>query len=131
MQAFRLGASDYMIKPVDTEELEARIWVHLRNSTIFIDHDPKVNFSISDHTIFLNSQPLKLTKVEFEILKLLIKNKNKTLKRELLFGCLSGESQNERSLDYHIKNIRDKIGDNGTKQKFLVTEYGVGYRLVV
>ncbi|QOG12732.1 response regulator transcription factor [Arcobacter sp. FWKO B] len=129
LQAFKLGASDYMVKPIDTEELEARIWVHIRSSSSFVDSN-KSKFEIFENTIYFDNVPLKLTKIEFEILKILIKHKNKTVKRELLCDCLSSDSKNQRSLDYHIKNIRDKINDNGTIQKHLVTEYALGYKLV-
>jgi len=71
-----------------------------------------------------------LTTIEFEILSILIENKNQTISREELLGLLSSISSN-RSLDNHIKNIRKKIGDNGSKATYLKTEYGVGYSLRV
>ena len=73
---------------------------------------------------------MKLTKTEFEILKYLIENKNNVVNRDELLKCLSSVIQNDRSLDYHIKNIRLKIGDNGSNPKYLITEYGLGYKLV-
>lgn len=132
LQAFKLGACDYMVKPIDPEELEARIWVHIKNSSSF--HSNKTihaTFEIANNTVLFNNIPLKLTKTEFEILSFLIKYKNTTVKREQLFGYLSSMTQSERSLDYHIKNIRIKLGDTGSNPKYLITEYAVGYKLIM
>lgn len=131
LQAFKLGACDYMVKPIDPEELEARIWVHIKNSSSFDSNKKMSTFEISNNTIVFNSIPLKLTKTEFEILSYLIHHKNSTLPREKLLDSLSSVSQSERSLDYHIKNLRIKLGDTGSNPKYLITEYGVGYKLIV
>lgn len=131
LQAFKLGANDYMTKPIDPEELEARIWVQLKNNSNFFSKNINESlFQIEDKAILFDEKPLKLTKTEFEILAFLINNKNQTVKREKLLDFLSSIIQSDRSLDYHIKNIRIKLGDNGTNPKYLQTEYGIGYRLV-
>ncbi len=130
VMAFKYGASDYMVKPVDLEELEARIWVHLsKNSKIKLEEEKNI-FEIKDSYILFKKKKLDLTTIEFDILSLLIENKNRTITREELVSSLSSISSH-RSLDNHIKNIRKKIGDNGSRAKYLKTEYGVGYRLVV
>ncbi|MGE4457353.1 MAG: response regulator transcription factor [Arcobacteraceae bacterium] len=128
LQAFKLGANDYMVKPIDPEELEARIWVQLRNHTDLTVEKTKT-FEISENTIYFDAEPLNLTKTEFDILSLLIKNKNSVVKRDYLLDFLSSISINNRSLDYHIKNIRKKLKDNATNPKYLITEYGVGYKI--
>ncbi len=130
LQAFKFGVNDYMVKPFDPDELEARIWVQLKNSTIFEEKLEKKLFFIENNVIYFDSKPLKLTKTEFEILKYFMENKNQVLDRQTLIKFLSSVIQNDRALDYHIKNIRIKIGDNGTTQRYLVTEYGIGYKLV-
>jgi len=126
--AFKYGANDYMVKPLDLEELEARIWVQLSKTSQITTEEKKETFKIYDETIFFKQEKLNLTTIEFEILALLIQNKNKVLKREELVHSLSSLSSH-RSLDNHIKNIRKKIGDNGNKAHYLKTEYGVGYTL--
>ncbi len=127
--AFRYGANDYMVKPIDMEELEARIWVQLsRHSTIKITKEDDSIFNIDGFNIFFKQKMLDLTAIEFKILSILIKNKNQTVRREELIDMLSSISSS-RSLDNHIKNIRKKLGDTGKKPKYLKTEYGVGYRL--
>ena len=130
LQAFKLGACDYMVKPIDIEELEARIWVHLRNVSNFVEKIDKKVFQINDNVIIFGNEILKLTKIEFKILKHLIENKNSIVQRDELVKCLSSAIQNDRSLDFHIKNIRIKIGDNGINPKYLVTEYSMGYKLI-
>ena len=127
--AFKYGACDYMVKPLDLEELEARIWIHLsRNSKIKLDEQEI--FEIKENSIFFKHSLLDLTTLEFEILSLLIENKNKVIKRDELVQSLSSIGTH-RSLDNHIKNIRKKINDNGNKAIFLKTVYGVGYSLKV
>lgn len=130
LQAFKLGAVDYMVKPIDPEELEARIWIHIKNVSTFVEKIEKRIFQLVNSTIFFEDKSLKLTKTEFEILKHLIENKNSVVKRDDLLKCLSSIIQSDRSLDYHIKNIRIKMGDNGANPRYLITEYGIGYKLI-
>jgi DNA-binding response OmpR family regulator len=126
--AFKYGASDYMVKPLDLEELEARIWVQLSQNSEIKTQEDKLIFELKDSKVFFKQSLLDLTSIEYEIMSILIKNKNQTIKRDDLVDALSSLSSH-RSLDNHIKNIRKKIGDDGNKAMYLKTEYGVGYRL--
>ena len=126
VQAFKLGANDYMVKPYDLEELEARIWATFgKNSMIASVEDI---FAVKNNSIIFKEESLLLTQVEFDIFKILINNRNSTVSRESLCTKLSSISS-QRSLDHHIKNIRKKIDDNASNPKYLKTEYGVGYLL--
>jgi len=126
--AFKYGASDYMVKPLDLEELEARIWIQLgKNSEIKMQNEKQL-FEVKNSQIFFKGELLDLTSTEYDILSILIENKNRVVKRSLLVESLSTISS-ERSLDNHIKNIRKKLKDNGNKPVYLKTEYGVGYIL--
>jgi len=129
VKAFKYGANDYMTKPIELEELEARIWAILSRHSEIKTNDEKNIFKITNNTIYFKQQELNLTTTEFEILSILIKNKGNIIKRELLASSLSSISS-VRSLDYHIKNIRKKIGDNGNNSIYLKTEYGMGYKLI-
>ncbi len=128
IMAFRYGATDYMVKPIDLEELEARIWVQLGKNSEIPQEFEEESFRIDTSDILLNGKPLGLTWTEFKILQLLLQNKNRTVTRERLLSILSSVSSN-RSLDNHIKNIRKKMAAYGGKN-FLKTEYGMGYRLI-
>jgi len=130
ISAFKYGASDYMVKPLNLEELEARIWVQLGKNSEIHTREEKNIFQIHGSNIQFKEKILDLTTIEFEILSQLIKQKNQTVTREALVASLSSISSH-RALDNHIKNIRKKIGDNGNKAIYLKTEYGVGYRLSV
>lgn len=126
--AFKYGAEDYMSKPLDLEELEARIWLQLKkNSNIRINTVNSL-FKIEDSTIYFQDVPLELTTIEYDILSYLIKMRNRTVKREEIIEHISSVSSS-RSLDNHIKNIRKKIKDNGKRAQYLKTVYGVGYTL--
>jgi DNA-binding response OmpR family regulator len=128
VKAFNFGASDYIVKPVDFKELEARIWSLLgRHSQISINNKCEI-FRIDNDNIYFKEEILKLTNTEFELLKILIQNRNKVIKREILSESLSSISSN-RSLDYHIKNLRVKLKE-GNNPTYLQTEYGIGYKLV-
>jgi DNA-binding response OmpR family regulator len=129
VQAFRYGASDYVVKPIDLEELEARIWSLLGRFSQLDAQTEEKHFEIRDNSIIFNDEILDLTSIEFDILKTLIENQNQTISRESLASSLSSISSH-RSLDHHIKNIRKKISDDGNKPKYLKTEYGVGYKLL-
>jgi DNA-binding response OmpR family regulator len=132
VKAFKFGVHDYLSKPIDFLELEARIWSLLsRNDNIRLEKEHNIEvFTIEQRQIQFQNKYLDLTNLEFEILSLLIENKNKVISRETLTDSLSSISSN-RSLDNHIKNIRKKIEEDTSNPQYLKTEYGMGYKLVV
>jgi len=127
--AFKYGASDYMVKPIDFEELEARIWVQLGKHSEIKTEQEKSLFEIINSHILFKQKILDLTTIEFDILSILINNRNRTISRDSLIETLSTISS-PRSLDNHIKNIRKKIKDIDPENEDIIsTVYGLGYRL--
>lgn len=127
LESFKLGAVDYIVKPVDMEELEARIWVHLsKNSKIESFKSDEV-FKNDENKIYFKDKALNLTLTEYKIFSVLLENKNKLISREDLAKSLSSKS-NPRTLDFHIQNIRKKID---SKKDYIVTEYAMGYKLLI
>jgi len=126
--AFKYGANDYMTKPLDLEELEARIWLQMQKNTRIKTVEEKSPFEIQAGTIYFQKRPLELTTIEYDIVSFLLERKNQTVSREELLELVSSAGSS-RSLDNHIKNIRKKIGDSGSKAQYLKTVYGVGYTL--
>ena len=81
-------------------------------------------------TLYVNGQKCDVTEKEFELLKLLIENKNVTLKKEYLFNSIWGsDSDSElQTLTVHIKWLREKVEEDPKKPKHIITSWGVGYR---
>jgi len=111
VKAFKYGASDYMVKPVDFDELKVRIWSLLGSHSEIPLEKQKSIFELKDSNIFFKNNLLELTSIEYEILKSHILNKNNTLPRDELAKSLSSISPH-RSLDHHIKNIQMIIATN-------------------
>jgi len=132
VKAFKFGVHDYLSKPIDFLELEARIWSLLsRNDNIkIIEKKDTSIFKIENRQIQFQNKYLDLTNIEFEILSALIKNKNTVISRDELTTTLSAISS-PRSLDNHIKNIRKKIEKDPSNPEYLKTEYGMGYKFIV
>lgn len=129
LKAFRLGADDYLIKPVDLRELVARIWVFLRRSQS-TDMPPHPTSSIINdlHSkqILINQQPINFTATEYALFVVLLQAKGRVVTRKEL-----GEHISVRALEFHIKNIRIKIQDDTKHPTRLKSVYGVGYQLLL
>ncbi len=131
IKAFRYGACDYLVKPIDMLELEARIWSHLsRCGTIPPSQPDSSSLKFQDGQLQLHEKSISLTPTESDIFAMLYRYKNRTVTRENLTNLLAGTASH-RTLDYHIRNIRIKLGDNPKNPRYLKTEYGTGYKLVM
>ena len=129
VKGLRLGADDYIIKPFETMELSARIEVVLRRYNKNDNHIKFKNIEVDtkQRIVKLNNEEIYLTIKEYELLILLLKNKNIALSREQILEKVWGfEYGGEtRTVDIHIQRIREKLDlKNNIK-----TVFKVGYRL--
>lgn len=136
VNAFELGADDYLPKPYNPQELLARIKSLLRRQELNTSAEQKAKNKdlVCDdfkHTITLKGKALNLTTAEYDILKYLIKKEGGAITREeLIYNCnaINGESTN-KSIDVIIGRIRSKLGENPKNPKYIHAIRGVGYKL--
>lgn len=131
LKGLNLGADDYIEKPYDIDILLAKIrGVFKRKYALeeIVEGDLKLN--TVNGTLQVRGIPVDVTEKEFELLKLLIENKNITLKKEYLFRTVWGsDSETElQTVTVHIKWLREKIEKNPKQPEHIKTEWGVGYR---
>ena len=132
---FELGIDDYVTKPFSPKELVVRIKAILRRTQ---KSTPQNNTLTSEdlilndlsHTVTLQEKEISLTRTEFDILEILMKNPGQVLTREILTEKILGYTYDtsDRTMDVHIKNLRQKIEEDSSNPKFILTVYGIGYK---
>lgn len=131
LTGLNLGADDYIEKPYDIDILLAKIkGVFKRKYAIEEIHEGNLVLNTVNNILTVDGKPVTVTDKEFELLKLLIENKNATLKKEYLFNTIWGsDSESElQTLTVHIKWLREKIEDDPKNPKHIITVWGCGYR---
>ena len=115
------GADDYITKPFNILEVKARIKAIMRRTSP--EHAPQVQSSV------IEKGEINLTAREFELLEILIKNENKVYSRESLLKIVWGEDYpgDVRTVDVHVRRLREKIEANPSEPKYVHTKWGVGY----
>ena len=130
------GADDYMTKPFNILEVKARIKTVLRRAAqpaaneekkIIRVHDMEVN--IVNRSVTLGGKEIRLTAKEFDLLQLFITNRGKVFSRETMLETVwkydyMGDA---RTVDVHIRRLREKIERNSAQPEFIFTKWGVGY----
>jgi len=134
--AFEYGADDYLVKPFNILELKARIKAILRRtSDIKFEYNNDV-IEISDIKIYTigrkitkSGQEISLTGKEFDLIYVLASNPGKIFTREELLERVWGYAYygDLRTVDVHIRRIREKIEDNSKDSQYIMTKWGVGY----
>lgn len=129
VKGLKLGADDYLTKPFEIIELLARVETVLRRyhktENILTVHDLVID--TASRIVKRNDEPINLTKKEYELLLLFVRNKNVALYRETIYERIWGGEYmgDSRTVDLHVQRMRKKIG----WEDKIVTVYKVGYRL--
>lgn len=133
LNGFDLGADDYIEKPYDIDILIAKIkGIFKRRYQRDILSADGVTLNLADRTAEIDGKMCDMTAKEFDLLALLVENKDKALKKEYLFNTVWGsDSDSElQTLHVHINRLRQKLGDDPKNAKRLLTVWGVGYKFV-
>ncbi len=133
-KGFKTGADDYMVKPVNMEEMLLRVEALLRRSNLSGEHILSIGTSTIDSetmTVTCDGNPTLLPQKEFQLLHKLLSYPNKIFTRNVLMDEIWGyESETDsRTIDVHIKRLREKFADSTDFQ--IETIRGLGYRAVV
>lgn len=126
------GADDYITKPFGMMELISRIKAVLRRTSQKTDSDVleagNIRMDVDRHEVWVDEELVTLTYKEFELLKLLLMNKNIVLSRDRLLEEIWGYDYTgeTRTVDVHVRTLRQKLGEGGS---YVETVRGIGYRI--
>ena len=135
-----LGADDYITKPFSVAEVLARIRAALRRTNQYdqaADSAPAVLavkdlvMNLSDHTLTKKGKAVDLTAKEYEILKLLLQNPKKIYTKEQIYSLVWNDAYygDENAVNVHISRLLNKIEDDSRKPRYVITVWGIGYKL--
>ena len=133
-----LGADDYITKPFSMREFRSRVRAALRRADMAPDHEldeePLVrgdlHIDFAKRSTELDGAPVDLTYVEFEILSVLARQPGRVYTRDMLLDRVWGDSafRDQRTIDVHIRHLREKLESDPKNPEYLLTVRGVGYR---
>jgi len=134
------GADDYITKPFNILEVKARIKAIIRRNSKKVKAAQKneriievsdLKLDLDSRRVFEKDKELNLTAKEFDILELLTQNPDKVYSREKLLNIVWGNKLHEagdvRTVDVHVRRLREKIEPNPSEPKYIHTKWGVGY----
>jgi DNA-binding response OmpR family regulator len=133
-----LGADDYITKPFSMREFRSRVRAALRRAEMGTqldgDEEPlergELRIDFAKRSVELRSEPVQLTYVEFEILAVLAGHPGRVYTRDMLLDRIWGDSafRDQRTIDVHIRHLREKLEGDPKNPEYLLTVRGVGYR---
>ena len=135
-----LGADDYVTKPFSVTEVLARIKANIRRNTQYTAGavGEETNFirgelaiNTEDHSVMKSGRKIELTAKEIDILKLLMKNPKKVYTKEQIYSLVWDDAYvgDENAVNVHISRLRGKIEDNPREPQYIITVWGIGYKL--
>lgn len=135
-----LGADDYITKPFSVTEVLARIKANIRRSTQYAAGSIEPSevlkagslvMDLSGYSVMKKGEKLELTSKEFEILKLFLQNPKKVYTKEQIYSLVWQDAYlgDENAVNVHISRLRNKIEDDPRKPRYVVTVWGIGYKL--
>lgn len=139
VEGLNIGADDYMTKPFSLMELQARVNRHLKRYKSsqgkkedkiqrFLDG---LKIDMENNIVYLNDKKISLTIKELDILILLIKNKDKTLPKGIIYQNVWKDLDlDNNTVTVHIKTLREKLREDIRNPKFIETVWGKGYRFI-
>jgi two-component system response regulator ResD len=136
VQGLSAGADDYLVKPFDEAELLARVNALLRRTQKGNEQDDVLKYkgliiNLSSRMVMYQEQAISLTQTEFDLLEVLIQHRGKVLSREQLVDLIWGIDfqGDDRTIDSHIKNLREKLHVFGIEKTLIKTVWGLGYKV--
>jgi DNA-binding response OmpR family regulator len=133
-----MGADDYMVKPFSTRELVARVKAQLRRYVYYnedkhnslLQHG-ELKLDTLNYKVFKQNKELNLTPREFELLKFFLSNPDRVFTKAQIFNNVWEDEyvNDDNTVMVHVKRLRNKIEDNPNDPKYIVTVWGIGYKL--
>lgn len=127
LTGFDAGADDYLTKPFNILELKARVRALLRRSGAFPEQ--AIRLDPGSRNASRKGVPVELTAREYDLIAYLMEHPGQVFSREALLDVLWGEENHSdtRTVDVHIRRLREKLEDNPAQPKYILTKWSVGY----
>jgi len=136
IRGLELGADDYIVKPFNPLELVARIRTILRRTGHAavgrknVLQSGSIRIDLESNQLFKHDELIEVTPKEFQMIKAFVENPDKALSRDALLNLIWGEDfvGDTKTIDVHVRKLREKIEDDCSRPKLIETVWGLGYR---